>query len=49
MLEQFFCQAHGPTGVVSDCTIDNLDREHCDSSDFGQHQSANELSESKII
>jgi hypothetical protein len=31
MFEQFFCQAHGPTGVVSDGTICNFDFQHRDS------------------
>jgi|RhiMetdeSRZDD1v2_1073273.scaffolds.fasta_scaffold176443_2 hypothetical protein len=28
ILEQLFCQAHGPTSVVSDCAINNLDLQH---------------------
>jgi hypothetical protein len=31
MLEQFLYQAHGPTGVVSDCAVNELDFQHCDS------------------
>lgn len=28
LLEQIICQAHGPVGVVSDCTVDDLDLKH---------------------
>jgi hypothetical protein len=31
ILEQFFCQAHGPVSVVSDRTVDDLDLQHGDS------------------
>jgi hypothetical protein len=28
LLQQLTCQAHGPVGVVSDCTVDNLNLQH---------------------
>lgn len=34
MLEQFVHQAHGPTGVVSDRAVDNLDFQHHPSVNF---------------
>ena len=37
VLEQFICQAHGPTGVVSDRTINDLYFQHNPSADFGDY------------
>jgi hypothetical protein len=34
MFEQFFHQAHGPTGVVSDRAVNDLDVQHSPSADF---------------
>ena len=31
ILQQLICQAHGPTGVVSDCAINNFDFQHSSS------------------
>ncbi len=28
LLEQVICQANGPVGVVSDCTVNDLDLKH---------------------
>jgi hypothetical protein len=35
VLQQFACQAHGPVGVVSDRTVDDLDLQHAPSHRFG--------------
>jgi hypothetical protein len=34
MFEQFFHQAHGPTGVVSDRAVNDLDVQHSPSANF---------------
>jgi len=34
MLEQFLCQAHGPTGVVSDRAVNDLYLQHNPSANF---------------
>jgi hypothetical protein len=36
VLQQFLCQAHGPAGVMSDCTVNDLNLQHVPSAKFGR-------------
>lgn len=36
ILQQLICQAHGPTGVVSDRAINDFDFQHKPSENFGR-------------